>query len=132
MKQICLVVQTESDRALLETTRQEACKQCDSACTGCEKKIALWVENPLGAKVGDRVEVEDPSHRFLLLCSVLFLLPALLGIGALGLALAFFSESAGIALGVGVFAISFLAAIGLIRNRKWNLIRISRILEPEE
>ena len=81
------IEQTERNRAQGRIERSASCSQCESrgACqTVGSKSMVIDVSNSLHAKVGDRVEIGVPTHSFLKLALLVYLLPVIaLIIGAL-------------------------------------------------
>lgn len=81
------IEQTERSRAQVRIERSASCSQCESrgACqTVGSKSMVIDVSNSLHAKVGDRVEIGVPTHSFVKLALLVYLLPVIaLIIGAL-------------------------------------------------
>ena len=91
MKATATVVETDGIFAVVESKRTAACDGCHkkadgkdcSVCTlmGGNRNIRTRAENAVGAKVGDRVEIESSSVRILGYAALVFLLPLALGFG---------------------------------------------------
>lgn len=114
------IEQTESNRAQVRIERSASCSQCESrgACqTVGSKSMVIDVSNSLHAKVGDRVEIGVPTHSFLKLTLLVYLLPVIaLIIGA------FLGEAWGHSLGLE----SSLAAVlvgGLTMGLTFTILR---------
>ena len=90
MRTEATVVEIRGSRAVVTTERLSACEGCHKAtegegcsvCTlmGGNRTVSAEAENPLGAKVGDRVMIESRTGRMLWYAALVFLLPILLAI----------------------------------------------------
>ena len=96
MRNEATVVAINGGRAMVEARRLSACEGCHkkaagedcSVCTlmGGDGEIRTEAENPLGAKVGDRVIIESGTGRMLWYAALVFLLPVVLALAAYGIA----------------------------------------------
>lgn len=133
MKQKAIVTKVyENGTATVTVLRTSACSACSArhAC-GSAKKTESTVNNGLGAKVGDTVELEAPSQSVLGYSALVFLAPVLLAI-VLYLPLSRFGEAYGI-LGAAVgFVLPFIAAF-IISKVKADKVRpnVTAILTGE-
>ena len=86
MRQRAVVVEVNGEYATVETSRRTMCDGCakGGGCGGhCEitglvasrGKMRAEVENKLGAKVGDTVEIESESGVILSYAALVFILP---------------------------------------------------------
>lgn len=134
MQQNAVVLQTEQGVATVRVMRQDACAHCQVGCgNGCTKTVQVTAQNPLGAKVGDRVVLESATGRLLAFSAALFCAPILLAILSYFLWISLFESTLAIysmciAVGVG----SFLC-IGLICDRAVRRhpdLTIIQITEP--
>lgn len=101
------VFKTEGSSAWVEFPRSSVCEKCGACSLAASGQMTVEADNRLGAKVGDRVEVEI-SQLLNFLLPLLFL--------AAGLALGgFISQPAGV-----IFGIIFLAAGFLLRRKKFK------------
>lgn len=79
MKENAHVVAAKGGRAIVKTLRSEACGSCgaQSAChaMGGSKEMEVEVINPVGAKAGDKVELELPESSFVKASAVTYLIP---------------------------------------------------------
>ena len=86
MRQRAVVVEVHGEYATVETSRRTMCDGCakGGGCGGhCEitglvassGKMRAEVENKLGAKVGDTVEIESESGVILSYAALVFILP---------------------------------------------------------
>jgi sigma-E factor negative regulatory protein RseC len=101
------VLKVERDRAWVEFAASSACASCGACHQAASGKMMLEAENPVGAKMGDRVEVEISSAARVLGPLLVFGTPILfllLGIIIGGL----ISETAGIVLGIIFLVVGFL------------------------
>lgn len=82
MEQLVRVRQTHSDgTATVIHVRESACSGDCHKCSGCgaaKESIILKANNPIGAKVGDRVTIESATAPVLKAAAVLYVLPLLL------------------------------------------------------
>ena len=94
------VTQVLTDKiAVVEAARKSACDGCHkqtngescSVCTllGGDRKITAKANNKIGAKVGDRVEIESSSGLLLLYGVIIFVLPIIAALAAYYAAQAF-------------------------------------------
>lgn len=84
------VVATEGKVATVEVQRKSACEGCHKMTSGegcgvcsllgSDNRFTAKAENGLGAKVGDRVEIETGTGRVLFYSALVFLLPVVVGI----------------------------------------------------
>lgn len=99
MKTEATVVAVSGARATVETQRLSACEGCHKAtegegcsvCTlmGGNRALRAEAENPIGARVGDRVVIESRTSRMLWYAALVFLCPIVLAILGYVLASAF-------------------------------------------
>lgn len=80
MTQKGTVIQIENTKALVAIPRASACgEHCASCSGGCKGKgHNVWLENPVGATVGDRVLVSATTSSVLLGSLFVYFLPILL------------------------------------------------------
>lgn len=96
MRTEAIVVAICDGRATVETQRLSACEGCHKAtegegcsvCTlmGGNRTLRAEAENPIGARVGDRVVIESRTSRMLWYAALVFLCPIVLAILAYVLA----------------------------------------------
>ena len=118
MEQIVRVVKTHSDgTAQVLHTRQSACSGDCHKCSGCgaaQQRLLLTANNPIHAKVGDRVILYSESASVLKAAAILYLLP-------LGIFLAFYIAGQilwqnGISLGIAGFVLAI--GVSVLYDRK--------------
>ena len=89
--------------ATVEAERTSACDGCHKAeeggCSVCslmgsDRKIATRANNPLGAKIGDRVLIESKTSRMLWYGALVFILPIVVALLAWGIVSQFTSAIA--------------------------------------
>jgi len=128
------VVKVERDLAWVEFAASLECARCGACHAVASGKMVTEAENPIGAGVGDLVEVEISSAVTTLFPFIGFGIPILFLF--LGLALgSFFSETAGIILGVAFLVVGFLVVRfvdNYIGKQKKFRNRIVRILIKAE
>ncbi len=81
MKRDAVVEKTYGECATVSFLREEACAACAGRhlCASARTQRAE-VKNPVGADVGDTVEIETDSKSLLLYSAILFLAPVLLAL----------------------------------------------------
>ena len=121
MNTFAYVKEVKGKYAVVETERKSACDGCHKnengeGCAMCRifggnTKVSAKAKNPLGAKVGDKVEIGSSSGRMLLYAVVVFILPIVTAIAAY-----FVANSLGQGEGVcGVAAIcAFVLTFGIV------------------
>ena len=106
-----LVYRVEGDQALVEMFPEAKCRGCAACHLLAPGRHGLTAANPLGAKVGDQVEVEITAEANRLIPLVVFGLPIVCFL--LGLAVgSLFSELWSIVLALFLLGASF----GLVRR----------------
>ena len=108
MKEEGLVLESEGETAKVEIKRTTTCKGCGICRMGSSDTMIAEVENPGGAKVGDKVEVEVDTSSILKVAFIVYIFPIvglivgyLIGEGIFG------SELVGICFGIGGLLLSF-------------------------
>ena len=85
MEQTVKVISCHADgTARVVHIRESACSGDCHQCAGCgavKESIYLTAQNPIGARVGDRVRLESRSAPVLLAAAVLYILPLILFLG---------------------------------------------------
>lgn len=96
MKQKGTVIDTDKDFATVEVMRTSACVGCSKqeGCIACRKKTKTLAYNPIGAKKGDKVDLESKSSTVLLYAALVFVLPVLLAVSGYVLASYLFKHTA--------------------------------------
>ena len=84
------VIKIEGNTALVEVQRKSACEGCHKMTSGggcgvcsllgSDRHFTAKADNRIGARVGDRVEVQSATSRVLLYSALVFLLPIVIGI----------------------------------------------------
>ena len=111
MKQQAVITEIKNDTiATVTVLRKSACSACSArhAC-GSAKKTVSTVNNKIGAKVGDTVEIEVPSENVLGYSALVFLAPVFLAL-ILYLILSPKGETYGIIGAVSGFVLPFIIA----------------------
>lgn len=75
-----VVVEEKGERAVVEITRQSACKSCQHSCGLAGEKheideIEVEVDNPIGARAGDRVTLEMKDSQVIFASLTIYLIP---------------------------------------------------------
>ena len=79
-----IVIETTSRRILVESDASDMCSSCEArhACmAGEQKKRKIWIENTLGAGVGDTVSFVIKERSVIISSILLYLFPVLALIG---------------------------------------------------
>ncbi len=143
MRQTAWVKEVNGNVATVEVTRSSACEGCkskeDGTCSACSllgsgKKASARADNSIGAKVGDRVEVETPSQKVILYAAVIFLMPIVLGL--LGFLLgSLISQSQAVRYGISLagFVAAFVIAYFVFDKKaaKRTDVKIIRIIPKD-
>ena len=111
MKQQAVITEIKSETvATVTVLRKSACSACSArhAC-GSAKKTESTVNNKIGAKIGDTVEIEVPSENVLGYSALVFLAPVFLAL-ILYLIFSRMSETYGIIGAVAGFILPFTVA----------------------
>ena len=99
MRTKATVISVNGKNATVEAVRASACDGCHktreggscSVCSlmGAKKKFTASAANPIGASVGDIVEIETETGRVLQYAGLVFLLPIILAVLGYGIASVF-------------------------------------------
>ena len=112
------VIETNGNMAVVEAERKSACVGCENntngkSCSACSllggnKTIRASAKNAVGAKIGDKVQIESSSGRMLLYAFLVFILPIVAAVVSYAVAISIAkSESIGLLFA----AISFFAIV---------------------
>lgn len=140
MREKAIVVANKGEKSKVEITRTSACDHCRACPVGTDdRSIQVWADNPLKAKVGQKVEIEMETRTLLSATFIAYGIPLiafLLGIslgykGAL-LVSEDFREVFSLLVGLGTMVIGFLGVHLYSRkasNREKYTSRIVNVLE---
>ncbi|HNP62548.1 MAG TPA: SoxR reducing system RseC family protein [Woeseiaceae bacterium] len=127
---VVTVVSVEGDRVHVESSGGAACSRCAHS-GGCgtksllaffgNKAVPLVLDNNLGARVGDQIEIGIEHSKILKLSALSYLLPiiGLLGGGALS-AVAETSDIMALGLGLAGLGIGFAYSRHLYSSERWE------------
>tara|TARA_R110002096_G_scaffold64920_3_gene158038 strand:- start:26155 stop:26685 length:531 start_codon:yes stop_codon:yes gene_type:complete len=127
---VVTVTSIEGASVRVESTGTAACGKC-AGSGGCgtksllaifgNKSIPLLLDNNLGAKVGDQIEIGIEQSKILKLSALSYLLPliGLLGGGALS-AVAETSDALALALGLAGLGVGFAYSRHLYKSERWE------------
>jgi positive regulator of sigma E activity len=64
MRQTAIVENLDGNKATVKIKKEQVCAECGCGkiCAGCEDNILKDVDNSIGAKNGDIVEIDTPSN----------------------------------------------------------------------
>lgn len=78
-----IVVSVGGNEAVVRISKASACSHDCSQCGGCSNPTYnMTVCNPVGAKLGDRVQIEASSSKVLVMAFLLYIVPVLFLIAA--------------------------------------------------
>ncbi len=102
--------------AEIEVVRQSACghdcSKCGGGCLEVSGRITAQAHNPIGAAVGDRVQIEGETKKVFRAALIVYIVPFVLLFLAYGLANVHgFSENMSILCGAGGFVLGVLLSI---------------------
>ncbi len=99
MNTVAYVKEVNGKYAVVETERKSACDGCHKnengeGCAMCKvfggsTKIEAKARNAVGAKVGDKVEIDSSSARMLFYALLIFILPLVVSVAAYFVATSF-------------------------------------------
>lgn len=75
MEEEAVVLEVKDKKAKVEIKRSESCRGCKLCSLNPGGMMVTEVEDPIGVKGGDRVQVEIPNKDFLKAALVLYFLP---------------------------------------------------------
>ncbi|MBF0446884.1 MAG: SoxR reducing system RseC family protein [Magnetococcales bacterium] len=137
LREEVIVIAEEGRYALVSGQRKSACGSChaEASCSvlsvgGGKREAPIRVLNPLGAKVGQRVELEISEQQLLKASFLVYVLPiiSLIFFGVLGRYLAVrFGVAADLAEGLGG-----LVGVAALVLTFWWLSRLNDYLEGDE
>lgn len=115
MNGIGTVVSLRPGEAEIEVRRESACGMMHEGgcgeCHGCDsalREIRTFMHDPIGVKIGDRVEFSSPSRNILLLSVLVFAVPLLLMIAVYFILINFFEEVWSVAGSLGAAVLWFI------------------------
>ncbi len=140
MTQIGTVIKTEGGVAIVRVARASACEGCHKKAEGCsacsllggDKQHTARVGNPVGARPGDRVEIEASDGRVIAYAALVFLFPLALAVLGYFLGTVCFSASplASGLFAAGGFLLAFLVVfcVSLAVSRKAPVASIIHVI----
>ncbi len=134
------IIEVEGSLARVEIERKSACGTCRACTLGMGNTMITEAENPLGAKIGQRVRLEISSWEVLKGAFLIYILPLLFLILGLVLGititnrygLAESSQTVGLILGLAFLVLSFIPLwrhSKRIKDRSAYRSRIVQIIE---
>ncbi|MDZ7317322.1 MAG: SoxR reducing system RseC family protein [candidate division KSB1 bacterium] len=81
MKEIGIIVQVDDGRAVVQINRSENCGSCTACQAFGENVMRVEAANPIGGRVGDRVQVVIEPRRVVKSAALVFLLPLVFMVG---------------------------------------------------
>lgn len=117
------VIKQKDNFAQVRIGRNSACAACGKCgMTENQKHVDFFVENTLGAEVGDKVEVEIPDANTAPLAFVAYILPLIPALALMFVAFAVhLPDWAALLMFVGGFALGFVLVVIIdkVRKHKW-------------
>lgn len=143
MKQIGTVVKTENGIATVSVVRASACEGCHrhaEGCTACsllggDNRHTATAANPIGAAVGDCVELEADDRRILAYAALVFLFPLAAALAAYLVGRAFLGEGMPAALcaaGGFLFAFALVFFVSLGMSNKMPSVTIVNVIKNRD
>jgi positive regulator of sigma E activity len=146
MKQIGTVTKTENGIATVSVVRASACEGCHrhaEGCTACsllggDNRHTATAANPIGAAVGDCVELEADDRRILAYAALVFLFPLAAALAAYLVGLSLWGEGAAAALSAAggfllAFAVIFFVSLAFAKKAPTvTIVRVIKIREEED
>lgn len=131
MKHNAVIIEEIGDKARVSVLREEACSHCAGRVVcGTAKRFDITVKNPIGAKVGDTVVIENASESILAYCALVFLAPIALAV-TLYLVFAQINAVLSFVMPAIGFVLPFAAAYVIDKHRReQRLPVITEILSP--
>ncbi|MBR6556804.1 MAG: SoxR reducing system RseC family protein [Clostridia bacterium] len=115
MNGIGTVISLRPGEAEVEVKRESACGMMHEGgcgeCHGCDsalREIRTFMTDPIGVKIGDRVEFFSPSRNILLLSVLVFAVPLLLMIAVYFIASSFLIEAWSVVVSLGAAVLWFI------------------------
>ena len=126
MNTVAFVKEVNGKYAVVETERKSACDGCHKnengeGCAMCKifggsTKISAKAKNAVGAKVGDKVEIDSSSGRMLFYALLVFILPLVFAVAAYFVATEIgYGETVGGVSAICAFVVCF-AAVSVISH----------------
>lgn len=83
MDQVGYILGTENGKARVEVKRLSGCSGTCKSCSGCDTpSVVVDLDNSIGAKIGDRVEIKGKGNTILKYTFLIYMIPfAMLVIG---------------------------------------------------
>lgn len=116
---------TGPDKAEVEVLRGTACGDDCGSCEVCHyaSKIRVEAKNPIGAQVGDRVEIETQTSRVLSAAVLVYVVPFVLFFIGYAIAAALkMTEGYSMLMSFSFFAVGFVVIALVGRHHKKNPI----------
>lgn len=116
---------TGPEKAEVEVLRGTACGDDCGSCEVCHyaSKIRVEAKNPIGAQVGDRVEIETQTSRVLSAAVLVYVVPFVLFFIGYAIAAALkMTEGCSMLMSFGFFAVGFVVIALVGRHHKKNPI----------
>ncbi|MBQ8174787.1 MAG: SoxR reducing system RseC family protein [Clostridia bacterium] len=143
MKQIGIVEKTENGRATVSVARASACGGCHRYAEGCsacsllggDNRHTATAANPIGATVGDHVELEADDRRILTYAALVFVFPLVAAFVAYLIGTALLGEGIPALLcTAGGFVLSFAAVflVSLSLSKKTPAVTIVNVIKHRE
>ncbi len=139
MEQVGFVLETKGEKARIEVKRISGCSGSCKSCSGCDTpSLIVDIDNTIGAKIGDLVEIQGESKTILKYTFIIYLIPAALFVMGIILGINRFHdlgyenyELYGFLTGI----ISLIFSFGILnlidrrmKNRTDNMLRMIRII----
>ena len=110
MKQIGIIIQADTQTAVVQIKRATACGENCGNCSGCETTLQrVEVSNPIGAEVGQVVCIEMDDRYILFAAFIVYIIPLIMLFLGYGIGyFMWYKESLAIISGLLLMILSFL------------------------
>lgn len=143
MKQIGTVTKTRDAIATVSVVRASACEGCHQHAEGCaacsllggDNRHTATAANPIGAAVGDCVELEADDRRILAYAALVFLFPLAAALAAYLVGRAFFGEGMAAALcaaGGFFFAFAVVFFLSILMSKRAPSVTIVNVIKNRD
>ena len=125
-----IIEKTESEKAFVKVQRNSACAHCESKgmCqVENEKEMVVEVENVLGGKPGDQVEIMIPTGAYIKISLMVYMLPVLAFIFG-----AFMGDSLANKLSLNPSLTAIIVGIGLMAIFFYLLKRLDKVISGKK
>lgn len=143
MEQVGVIRKTVGDKVEVEVKRFSgcggSCSSCSSSCSAETSTLTVRINNHIGAKVGDLVEIKAKPKKILKYTFIIYMIPFFMLVMGIFIGVNYFKaidksnyEILGFGVGMVFLAMSFLVirlVDRYINKKEGNLLEITRIIK---